>query len=347
MERIGITTTVPLEILLAAGYTPVDLNNIFVTDKDPGRLVAMAERAGFPLSCCTWIKGLFGTCLEYGIKRVLGVTAGDCSNTLMLLDVLKLYDVQVLPFAFPPEPQVEAVRDALKDLAKLLGTDLAAAERIRAALAAPRQLAHRLDELTWKEDRASGWENHLWLVSASDFNGDAEKYTREVQSLVEDCQRREPYPSDQVRLAYLGVPPIYGYDLYHFLERHGARVVLNEIQRQFAMPRPGSCLADQYANYTYPYSTYHRLEDITAEITRRRVDGVIHYVQAFCHEEIGDIIVRKFIPLPVLTLQGDSEYTLSAQLCTRLEAFLDVIRRQKRSSVPPTERPISSFAPPK
>ncbi|GAI09778.1 unnamed protein product, partial [marine sediment metagenome] len=31
MKKIGITTTVPVEILLAAGYQPVDLNNVFIT----------------------------------------------------------------------------------------------------------------------------------------------------------------------------------------------------------------------------------------------------------------------------------------------------------------------------
>ena len=35
MKKIGITTTVPIEILLAAGYQPVDLNNIFVADSNP------------------------------------------------------------------------------------------------------------------------------------------------------------------------------------------------------------------------------------------------------------------------------------------------------------------------
>jgi len=30
MKTIGITTTVPIEILMAAGYKPVDLNNLFI-----------------------------------------------------------------------------------------------------------------------------------------------------------------------------------------------------------------------------------------------------------------------------------------------------------------------------
>ena len=31
MARIGMTTTVPVEIVLAGGHVPVDLNNILIT----------------------------------------------------------------------------------------------------------------------------------------------------------------------------------------------------------------------------------------------------------------------------------------------------------------------------
>ena len=50
MKQIGITTTVPLEVLLAAGYTPADLNNILVSAPDPTRYITIAERAGFKAS---------------------------------------------------------------------------------------------------------------------------------------------------------------------------------------------------------------------------------------------------------------------------------------------------------
>jgi hypothetical protein len=41
MKKIGITT-VPMEVLIAAGYQPVDLNNILVTDSNPERLINIA-----------------------------------------------------------------------------------------------------------------------------------------------------------------------------------------------------------------------------------------------------------------------------------------------------------------
>jgi len=330
MKKIGITTTVPIEVLLAAGYQPVDLNNVFITDPSPERLVNIAERVGFPLNCCSWIKGIYGVCMDYGIDTVLCVTTGDCSNTIMLMEVLKLRGLKVIPFAYPDKPDTQKMQHALQTLAETLNTSLDAAEKLRAELELCRHLALELDELTWKQGLVSGWENHLWQVSTSDFNQDHHKYYHQLKELLHQCQQRQPYPSDWLRLGYIGVPSVYGHDLYHYLETKGARVVFNEIQRQFAMPQPGNSLAEQYSNYTYPYSIYQRIKDITAELKKRRVDGVIHYVQAFCHRGIGDIIFRDAIDLPILTLEGNDDFFLTNHIKTRVEAFLDMLQRSRR-----------------
>ncbi len=332
MKPIGITTTVPVEVLLAAGYRPVDLNNIFIADPDPERLVRRAEKAGFPLNCCSWIKGIYGVCADRGIDTVLCVTTGDCSNTIMLMEVLKLRGIKTIPFAFPHLPDPRLAQAALEDLAATLGTTLEAAGLARDNLRECRRLAHELDDLTWRDSRVSGWENHLWLVSTSDFNGDPEGYCRDITVLVAECRNRAPYPEGSFRLAYIGVPPVYGRDLYSFIEHHGAHVVFNEVQRQFAMPDPGASLAEQYARYTYPYSIYDRLKDIQEQLVVRRVDGVIHYVQAFCHRAIGDIIFKRGIPLPVLTIEGNNDFCLTSQLRTRLEAYLDMLARRRRKT---------------
>ena len=331
MKKIGITTTVPVEILLAAGYQPVDLNNVFITDPTPERLVNIAERAGFPLNCCSWIKGIYGVCMDYGINTVLCVTTGDCSNTIMLMEVLKLKGLKVIPFAYPDRPSPQRMQYTLEALAETLGTTLEAADSVRNELKPCRRLALKLDQLTWKDGLVSGFENHLWLVSTSDFNQDYHEYHQQLQKLLATCRRRQPYPSDSLRLAYIGVPSVYAQDLYHHLESNGARVVFNEIQRQFAMPGLGNSLAEQYSNYTYPYSIYERLKDITTELKRRQVDGVIHYVQAFCHRGIGDIIFRDALKLPILTLEGNDDFFLTHHIKTRVEAFLDMLERSRRS----------------
>ena len=333
MSRIvGITTTVPIEVLLAAGYQPVDLNNVFISDPDPERLVGIAEKAGFPINCCTWIKGIYGVVTEQGIDTVLCVTTGDCSNTIMLMEVLKLKGHNVIPFAYPDHPDVSTMQSTLESLAKTLGTTMEAAVKERKKLEKARRLAHELDELTWLGNVASGWENHFWLVSTSDFMGDIDEYERQLSQLLTECHDlEERKKQNMLRLAYVGVPPVFAKDLHNFLESQGARVVFNEIQRQFAMPHRGNSrnsLAEQYSSYTYPYSIFDRLDDILPQLRDRRVDGVIHYVQAFCHRGIGDIIFRHRIDLPILTLEGNNDYLLTPHLKTRIEAFLDMVRRR-------------------
>ena len=331
MTIIGITTTVPIEVLLAAGYKPVDLNNLFISDPDPERLVNIAERDGFPINCCTWIKGIYGVVIERGIDTVICVTTGDCSNTIMLMEVFKLKGLNVIPFAYPDHPDVSNMQRAIESLAKTLNTTVQAAEKAGKKLEPARNLAEELDRLTWRDGVISGWENHYWLVSGSDFLGDCKEYERQLSIVLHEAQGRNPYPDDMLRLAYIGVPAVFAKDLYHFVETQGARVVYNEIQRQFAMTDGGNSLAKQYSSYTYPYSIFGRLNDIIPQLSRRRVDGVIHYVQAFCHRGIGDIIFRQRIDLPILTLEGNNEYLLTQHVQTRVEAFLDMIKRRSSS----------------
>ena len=327
-KTIGITTTVPIEVLMAAGYTPVDLNNVFIGSPERERLVNMAERAGFPQSCCTWIKGIYGVCMDYSVKTVLCVTNGDCSNTIMLMEVLKLKGLEVLPFAYPDQPDIGLMQGALETLAQRLGTTLDRAEDVRSELAEARRRALELDELIWSDGVVSGLENHLSLVTASDFGGDHREYQRHLGELLTQARNREPYPDDTLRLAYIGVPPVFPDEFYSYIECNGARVVFNEVQRQFVMPNPGNSLAEQYCNYTYPYSIFGRVSDILPQLRQRRIDGVIHYVQAFCHRGIGDIIFRDAIDLPLLTLEGNADFVLNHHVRTRIEAFIDMLKRR-------------------
>ena len=57
-KKAAFTTTVPVEVILASGYIPLDLNNIFVSAENPSAFVEKAEFSGFAGSSCAWIKGL-------------------------------------------------------------------------------------------------------------------------------------------------------------------------------------------------------------------------------------------------------------------------------------------------
>jgi benzoyl-CoA reductase/2-hydroxyglutaryl-CoA dehydratase subunit BcrC/BadD/HgdB len=134
-----------------------------------------------------------------------------------------------------------------------------------------------------------------------------------------------------VRLAYIGVPPIWS-DLHRFLESQGARVVFNEMQRQFSMPFNAPDIVRQYSAYTYPYGVFARLDDIEPALSERHVDGIIHYTQSFCFRQIEDLIFRKKLPLPILTIEGDQPAPLDGRARLRIGAFIEMLRRNKEES---------------
>ena len=324
-KRIGITTTVPSEIIYATGCAPVDLNNVFIASGRAGELVAEAERRGFPRNSCAWIKGVYATARALRLTRVVAVVQGDCANTHAMAEILLDDGVEVIPFAFSYQPDDTALLDvALERFAEALGTTLAEAENWKGRLDALRQLAHRIDALAWEENRVTGEEQHFWTISCSDFFSDPRKYEADAARFIREAEQREPLP-DCTRLALVGVPPICD-GLFPFLERRAVRVVFNEVPRQFAMPFKTGTLREQYGRYTYPYSIFFRLADIREQIALRNVQGVIHYVQSFCHHQVQDAIVRSELNLPILTLEGDRPGPLDMPTETRIEAFLEMLR---------------------
>ncbi len=321
--RVGITTTLPIEVLRAAGYRPVDLNNLFIGRGDAERAVQEAESVGFPRSTCAWIKGIYATVKEEGFGRVVVVTGGDCSNAAALGEVLADEGVEVVAFAFPSRPDRAATALAVEALAGRFETTVNAAERVFGRLSRSRALLAELDELTWREGVVSGRENFDWLLKGCDFGAGVEEFEEEATRFLVEVRGRRGQ-TKRVRLGVAGVPPIND-DLFEFLASLGAGVVLNELPRQFALLAGGDDLADAYTRYTYPYGAGTRIADILEEVERRGVQGLVHYVQSFCYRGIQDILVRRAVPVPVLTLEGERPGPLSAQQRLRLEAFVEML----------------------
>ena len=322
-RAVGITTTVPVEILFAAGLRPVDLNNAFITAPEPLAMVEEAERAGFPRSMCAWVKGLYAAVRRGGIATVIGVVQGDCSNTHALMEILESEGVRVVDFAFPYKREAALLDAQLAHLAEAFGTSLEAAEAEKTRLDEVRATVHELDRRTWQTDQVTGAENFEWTVNCSDFRGEPARYGAAAAAFLADAARR-PAGGASARLALVGVPPICC-DLFERLDALGAAVVLNETPRQFAMPGDSKSLREQYLRYTYPYDVFYRLEDIERECERRRVDGVVHYVQSFCHRQIQDRLIRERLDRPILTLECDRPGALDAACGTRLEAFIEML----------------------
>jgi len=324
MQRVGITTTIPIEIVLAGGCIPIDLNNLFLS-QDSLQMVHQAEIQGFPRNFCAWIKGIYAVTLQEKISHIIAVTQGDCSNTQALMETLSIEGVKTIPFAYPYDRDEDLLKLQMKRLLKVFNCSFQKAMAIKEQLDKIRKKVHTIDRLTWNEGLVTGFENHFFQISCSDMQGDPEKFEIRVDKFLEKISLQTPR-QNRVRLGYIGVPPIFN-DLYSFIESQEACVVFNEVQRQFAMPDcgQGEDLVKQYLNYTYPYDVFARITDIKEQIRIRHIDGLIHYVQSFCFHRLEDLIIRKALSIPILTLEGENPGKLDARTKIRLESFLQML----------------------
>ncbi len=323
-RRIGITTTVPVEVIFAAGLVPVDLNNIFISDPDPLGLVSEAEEAGLPRTTCAWIKGIYSACLRSSIRRVVGVVQGDCSSTKALLELLENSDVRTVDFAYPIRRDPKEMLASPEDLAASLGTTLSAAEEVRGALREPRGLLAELQELV-HDGRISGAEAHGWMVSSSDFRGDWPGYTRDLEVFLSEARRREA-GNEGLRVMLAGVPVIVK-GLFDVLAELGVSIVENEVPGEFCLsPWRNMSLQEIYSRYSYPYDSGYRLHRLRERIAASSPRGVVHYQQSFCHRQITALLLKDGLPVPVLGLECDRPGTLDGAARTRLEGFVEMLR---------------------
>ena len=325
MKKIGITTTVPIEILLAAQLQAVDLNNILIADGRSDEFIQEAEKRGYPRNVCGWIKGIYGiVSTNNDIETVIAVTQGDCSNTHALMGTLELLGKEVIPFAYPYDRKASTLLQEMKTLANRLGAKWGDVLDFKEELDKVREKALHIDRLTWQTGQVTGLENHVTLVTCSDFGGDHLEYGKKLDKLLIDVSSRQN-SGDAPRIGLIGVPPIMT-DLHDTIESYGCNIVFNEVSRQFAMPYPSTDIVEQYLQYTYPYSVFVKIQDIQEQIKLRKLDGIIHYVQSFCFRQIEDLVYREKLEIPILTLEGSDPAKTDQRQRMRIQAFVEMLR---------------------
>lgn len=333
MKKIGITTTIPCEVLIAAGYTPIDLNNIFITSDKYNKYIEIAERDGFPRSLCAWIKGIYGVCIDEDIKEIVGVMEGDCSNTKALIEVLELRGIKVYPFSYPNTHKYEDVKKEIIKFMDIFNVSIYEVEMVRENANRVRKLAREIDRFTFKSHKVSGFENHLYQISLSDFEGSIEGYEKKLTKAIYEIKNRKE-DKKKLTLGYIGVPPMTG-DIYEFVEGLDAKIIYNEVQREFAFPRieEAKDIFYQYLDYTYPYDINVRISEIKNQIELRELDGIIHYTQSFCYRAVQDIVIKEKLDIPILNIEGDKLNKLDARTKLRIEAFVDMLHDRKEGIV--------------
>ncbi len=316
--RIGMTTTVPVEVIYAAGHTPVDLNNIFVEHPDPVSLVRSAEFEGFPRNSCSWLKGMYTLALRNGCDALLTVTEGDCSNTKAMAEALTQAGLPIIPFAYPHDRKYDSLEREINKLIDVLGTNRHDVDEAKKRLDKIRRKIRLLDE---RAEEYPSYINHYYQVCSSDFCSDPDRYEERVDEVLANPGREA---ETNLRIGYIGVPPIFK-EFYSYMDSLGVLVCFNEVQRQFSMPFDTEDITEQYLRFTYPYDVFGRIEDIKEQSAARHLDGIIHYTQSFCYRQIQDMVLRANIDLPILTVEGDIPAEVDNRTKIRLESFVEML----------------------
>lgn len=325
MKKIGLTTTVPVEIIFASGNTPIDLNNIVVSCNGMDKYIEAAEREGFPKSMCAWIKGIYGVCVTEGVSEVIGVVEGDCSNTASLVEILKLQDINVVDFSYPKTRKLSDLKKSIQKFMEVYEVTELEVEWWRLRLNVIREKVKELDELT-AEGKVSSAKNHLFQVSCSDFWGNPNKFEEELEKELNEARGKKG-KKNLLKLAYLGVPPMIN-DFYDYMDSKGARIIFNEVQREFAFPRHKKAknIYEQYLDYTYPYLMDFRIKNLIADLGERDISGIIHYTQKFCHRALDNIVLKEKLSYPLLNIESDREKFLDERTKIRLDAFIEMLQ---------------------
>ena len=326
-RRIGITGMMPIELIFDSGAVPLDIRNFFIQHPDRVTYIQRGEMDGIPDNAGIMTKGIYGTVMENKIEEVVVVFQKDSIKSYALAEMFESQGVIVYRFNFPEHRNRQSLKLEIENLAKQLKmVNLENLEYWRFKLNEIRELARRIDELTYEKNIVSGYENHKYLASMTDFEGDTELYMTKLYNFLDEIKNEKPF-KQEIRLGFIGEPPIFP-EIYKIIERCGARVVFNEVQRQYAMPYPADSVIDQYLKYTFPYDISKRVEDINAEIERRNIHGIIHYIDITGQAFADEMLFRREIGLPILTVEGGNSLVVNVKTITQISNFVNMLKEK-------------------
>ncbi len=325
-NRIGIFSTVPIEAILAAGLIPVDVNNLFVQQLDSREILSQSDAAGLPRNLCAWTRGLYASTLAAGLRQVVIVPEGDCTNNVTMARLLDRRGIDVIEFRYPvgAADRRQALTDELDRFCRRLGTTLARARQVLEELEPVRTLLAEVDRLCWAERRIPGSEARVFLLESTDMRGNPQLFARRLERAVDEGRKR-PQASG-LPVAVFGVPTGLS-DLQLRIEAAGGVVLFSETEHDFAMLPRAAGLEEQYLAYAYPYGIGPRLARFRRLAEERGVRGVVVHAQTFCHHNLElPRIERALAPWPLLVVEADVPSALPARDRIRLEAFLSLVR---------------------
>ncbi len=346
---------VPEELVWAADGIPVGLC------AGTQFSVPMAE-AVLPRNTCALIKSSFGFKLgrvcPYVQASHLIVGETTCDGKKKMFEILNQYQpVYVMEV---PNKKTERSRRlwqgevlAFKAVIEKLTGNIITAGKLGQAinLVNKRRLAlQRLYNLRKVSPVPISGKDALLATQVS-FYDDAKRDTQMLNTLCDELDKRVVSgqgvsPENARRILISGSPmAIPNWKLHHIIESAGAVVVCEEsctgtrFFSELVKPTQDNldeqlrAIADRYMNIHCACFTPNdeRLDDIVNLAQEYQVDGVIHYNLQFCHTYANEAVkVERRLEeagIPLLRIETDYSDEDTGQLKTRIEAFLEMIRK--------------------
>jgi benzoyl-CoA reductase/2-hydroxyglutaryl-CoA dehydratase subunit BcrC/BadD/HgdB len=346
---------VPEELVWAAGGIPVGLC------AGTQFSVPIAEEV-LPRNTCALIKSSFGFKLgrvcPYVQASHLIVGETTCDGKKKMFEILNQYQpVYVMEV---PNKKTERSRQlwlgeviAFKDVIEKLTGNQITPEKLNDAidLVNGRRVAlQRLYNLRKARPSPVSGKDALLATQVS-FYDDAKRDTQMLNALCDELDKRVAAhqgiaPANAPRILISGSPmAIPNWKLHHIIETSGAVVVCEESctgTRFFSdlVKKTGNNMDDQLKAIAERYMNIHcacftpnedRLDDVVRLAKEYHVDGVVHYNLQFCHTYANEaVMMEKRLEeanIPLLRIETDYSDEDTGQLKTRIEAFLEMIKK--------------------
>jgi benzoyl-CoA reductase/2-hydroxyglutaryl-CoA dehydratase subunit BcrC/BadD/HgdB len=346
---------VPEELVWAAGVIPVGLC------AGTQFSVPMAETV-LPRNTCALIKSSFGfklgrVCPYVQVSHLI-VGETTCDGKKKMFEILNQY--QLVYVMEVPNKKTERSRNlwhgevlAFRDVIEKLTGNKITAENLAQAieLVNQRRLAlQRLYNLRKVRPVPISGKDALLATQVS-FYDDAKRDTQMLTALCDELDKRVAAnqggaPANAPRILISGSPmAIPNWKLHHLIESSGAVVVCEESctgtrffselvkPTQQNLDEQLKAIADRYMNIHCACFTPNdeRFDDVIRLAKEYQVEGVVHYNLQFCHTYANEAITMEKrledAGIPMLKIETDYSDEDAGQLKTRIEAFLEMIKK--------------------
>ncbi len=313
-EKVGITALVPPEIIYGCNKISVDVNNLvpFSTLQPKNKLCAW---------CAIWREAIINKeAKEADVDRLVVVAGGDCNNALIDGERVSLSGIPTGYFFYPFDGNFNYMKAQLESLCSFLGglQNYSIFQRIQQL----KKKAIEIDSMRLNGEISSSvcFEK---LISCSDFQSDLNAFEKKLDEAIQTSEDVD-YAN---KIAVVGLPPIYR-DFHEVAASFGLHIVYDELPYEFVRISGTTIkeLARNYSTYTFARNISYRLNSIKRELSKRDIEGVIHYTQYSCHHNLEDDIIRNAINKPILTIQGDMPSKTPEQVKLRMEAFAEMLQ---------------------